>query len=46
MPWHGSRLQATMDGITLNFIDLENLKKNKKATGRNQDLAALDALGG
>jgi hypothetical protein len=26
------------------LIDLENLKKNKKATGRPQDLADLDNL--
>ena len=27
-----------------NFIDLENLKKNKQATGRLQDLADLEQL--
>jgi hypothetical protein len=27
-----------------NFIDLENLKRNKEATGRHQDLADLENL--
>ena len=31
-------------GVSVNFIDLENLKKNKKATGRHQDLADLENL--
>ena len=33
-----------VEGISVNFIDLENLKKNKKATGRHQDLADLENL--
>jgi len=33
-----------MDNVTVNFIDLENLKKNKKAAGRQQDLADLENL--
>jgi hypothetical protein len=33
-----------MDGVTVNFIDLENLKKNKRATGRLQDRADLESL--
>jgi hypothetical protein len=28
----------------INFIDIENLKKNKKVSGRPQDLADLDNL--
>jgi hypothetical protein len=28
----------------VNFIDLENLKRNKEATGRHQDLADLENL--
>jgi hypothetical protein len=28
----------------INFIDLENLKRNKKAVGRHQDLADLENL--
>jgi hypothetical protein len=30
----------------VNFIDIENLKKNKKASGRLQDLADVENLGG
>jgi hypothetical protein len=33
-----------MDGVTVNFIDLENLMKNKRATGRLQDRADLESL--
>ncbi|NEO86612.1 MAG: nucleotidyltransferase family protein [Spirulina sp. SIO3F2] len=39
------RLESEVDGITIKFIDLENLKKNKQASGRSQDLADLDNLG-
>ncbi len=39
-----SKIQITHDGLLLNFIDLENLKKNKEASGRPQDLADLDNL--
>ncbi|TSA29551.1 MAG: hypothetical protein D4R67_01850 [Bacteroidetes bacterium] len=39
-----SRLIVEVDGLKINFIDLENLKKNKKATGRLQDLADLENL--
>ncbi len=38
------RLEAKIDGAPVNFIDLENLKKNKKAVGRLQDLADLENL--
>jgi hypothetical protein len=30
--------------VNVDFIDLANLKKNKKATGRHQDLADLENL--
>ena len=40
-----SRVQTEMEGIVVNFIDLENLKINKKASGRHQDLADLENLG-
>jgi hypothetical protein len=33
-----------VEGVSVKFIDLENLKKNKKATGRHQDLADLENL--
>lgn len=39
-----SRIEVEIDGIYMNFIDLENLKKNKMAAGRPQDLADLDNL--
>jgi hypothetical protein len=39
-----SRVEVAIDGISINFIDLENLNKNKRATGRPQDLADLEAL--
>jgi len=39
-----SRIKTNMDGITIDFIDLENLKKNKKAIGRFKDLADLENL--
>ncbi|MDQ3006366.1 MAG: hypothetical protein M3R47_13415 [Chloroflexota bacterium] len=39
-----SRTTVKLDGVSVNFIDLENLKKNKKATGRHQDLADLENL--
>lgn len=41
---YASRVQVVIDEITVNFIDLDNLKKNKKATGRLQDLADLESL--
>ena len=40
-----SRVEAEIDGAKVYFIDLENLKKNKRATGRAQDLADLEKLG-
>lgn len=39
-----SRLEINIDNITVSFIDLENLKKNKKASERLQDLADLENL--
>lgn len=39
-----SRVKTRIDDISVNFIDLENLRKNKKATGRHQDLADLEHL--
>ena len=39
-----ARTIVEVDGVPVNFIDLENLKKNKKATGRHQDLADLENL--
>jgi hypothetical protein len=39
------RVEVEVEGVTVNFIDLENLRKNKRATGRLQDLADLERLG-
>jgi predicted nucleotidyltransferase len=41
-----SKIEVNIDGITIDFIDLENLKINKKASGRLQDLADLEKLSG
>jgi hypothetical protein len=41
---YAARTTVNVDGVLVNFIDLENLKKNKKATGRHQDLADLENL--
>lgn len=41
---YASRVQVEIEGVTVNFIDLENLKKNKRASGRLQDLADLENL--
>jgi hypothetical protein len=38
------RVKVVLDGVEVNFIDLVNLKKNKKASGRLQDLADLENL--
>ena len=41
---YASRVEVEIDEIKANFIGLENLKRNKKATGRHQDLADLENL--
>jgi hypothetical protein len=41
---HSARVDVEVDGVLVSFIDLENLKKNKKASGRLQDLADLENL--
>ncbi|MGZ8219698.1 nucleotidyltransferase [Methylomagnum sp.] len=41
---YASRIEAEMDGIAVNLIDLDNLKKNKLASGRHQDLADIESL--
>ncbi|HXR36137.1 MAG TPA: nucleotidyltransferase [Candidatus Binataceae bacterium] len=38
------RAVADFDGVTVNLIDLEDLKTNKKASGRLKDLADLEEL--
>jgi predicted nucleotidyltransferase len=39
-----SRFEVEIEDIRINFINLEDLKKNKKASGRHQDLADLENL--
>jgi len=39
-----SRMQIDIEGVKVHFIDLENLKKNKQASGRHQDLADIESL--
>jgi hypothetical protein len=39
-----SRIEEEIDGVKLPFIDLHNLKKHKRATGRAQDLADVENL--
>ena len=41
---YASRIGVEVDGVRVNFIDLDNLKKNKQASGRHQDLADLENL--
>ncbi len=39
-----NRVRIEIDGLSTDFVDLENLKKNKAATGRPQDIADLENL--
>ncbi len=39
-----SRVEVVIEAVTVNFIDLDNLKRSKKAAGRLQDLADLENL--
>ena len=38
------RVVADVDGVSVNIIPLDDLKRNKKASGRHKDLADLDNL--
>ncbi len=38
------RVEAEVDGVTLPFLALDDLKRNKRAVGRHQDLADLERL--
>lgn len=38
------RIVADIDGLSVNLIALDDLKANKRASGRNKDLADLDNL--
>lgn len=39
-----AKIEVKINDVNVNFIDLESLKKNKKASGRLQDLADLENL--
>ena len=39
-----SKLPINTQGSEVEFIDLENFKKNKRVVGRHQDLADLENL--
>ncbi len=39
-----SRIVDEFDGVEVNVIDLENLKKNKRASGRAKDMADVEKL--
>jgi hypothetical protein len=37
-------MQFEIQGLEIDFIDLESFKKNKKAVGRHQDFVDLENL--
>lgn len=41
---YASRVEFDIEGVRVNFIDLVNLRRNKRAVGRMQDLADLENL--
>jgi hypothetical protein len=41
---YNSKMEFLIDDMMIDFIDLDNLKKNKLASGRLQDLADLENL--
>lgn len=41
---YSTKLAIEISGVQVNFIDLENLRLNKQASGRLQDLADLENL--
>lgn len=43
-PCYQTKIEVKINDINVNFIDLKNLKKNKQASGRLQDLADLENL--
>lgn len=42
---YSARLEVKVDDQTVNFIAREDLKKNKRASARHQDMADLENLG-
>jgi hypothetical protein len=43
---YGSKIEVTIEDVAVSFIDIDNLKKNKRVSGRLQDLADVENLGG
>ncbi len=41
---YAQRVEAALDGAPANLISLDDLKRNKRASGRHQDLADLEHL--
>jgi len=41
---YASRIHVDIQDVGIDFIDLKNFKKNKKAVGRHQNLADLENL--
>lgn len=41
---YSTKLVVDLSGVQVNFIDLANLRLNKQASGRLQDLADLENL--
>ena len=41
---YAGRVHDTLDGVPVDLIGLDQLKRNKKASGRHQDLADLEHL--
>ncbi len=41
---HAARIEAEIDGVKACFINLDHLKRNKRASGRHQDLADIENL--
>ena len=42
---YGRRVEVDLAGVTVPFISLMDLRRNKQASGRTQDLADLEAAG-
>lgn len=45
LPCHARRQSFLIDGVNLPIVGLDDFKANKRASGRKQDLADLEALG-
>lgn len=45
-PAFDAQMNIEIDGQSVRFIDLEHLRRNKRASGRHQDLADLEQLEG